>query len=219
MALPSGIYTIENVKYHNWAMLLNANEGEVVAGSSASTNVGEKVSTLHWKSEITIDVLPNLVVVHQPTGKRDLYFAESTLRRKLCELHLSWYHVGQGNSFQHLGLQIDAHAVAHRSLRSWRELYVRRSANLSMTTIYRDHHQGYPMWTATAIGVYPAPILKLRYCCSPWCSLNRKLKHRFASGWARRIQTQWLPAMEHYTGCRNQLTCRYVCSICFSHQV
>jgi hypothetical protein len=46
MALPSGIYTIENVKYHNWAMLLNANEGEVVAGSSFSTNVGEKVGLL-----------------------------------------------------------------------------------------------------------------------------------------------------------------------------
>jgi hypothetical protein len=44
MALPSGIYTIQNVKYRNWAMLLNANEGEVVAGSSARTNVGEKVS-------------------------------------------------------------------------------------------------------------------------------------------------------------------------------
>jgi hypothetical protein len=44
MALPSGIYTIQNVKYRNWAMLLNANQGEVVAGSSASTNVGEKVS-------------------------------------------------------------------------------------------------------------------------------------------------------------------------------
>jgi hypothetical protein len=46
MALPSGIYTIENVKHHNWAMLLNANEGEVVAGSSAHANVGEKVGTL-----------------------------------------------------------------------------------------------------------------------------------------------------------------------------
>jgi len=46
MALPSGIYTIENVKYHNWAMLINADEGDVVAGSSASTNVGEKVSLL-----------------------------------------------------------------------------------------------------------------------------------------------------------------------------
>jgi hypothetical protein len=46
MALPSGIYTIENVKYRNWAMLLNANVGEVVAGSSVSTNVGEKVSLL-----------------------------------------------------------------------------------------------------------------------------------------------------------------------------
>jgi hypothetical protein len=46
MALPSGTYTIKNVKYGNWAMLLNANEGEVVAGSSDSTNVGEKVSSL-----------------------------------------------------------------------------------------------------------------------------------------------------------------------------
>jgi hypothetical protein len=46
MALPSGIYTIENVKHRNWAMLLNANEGEVVTGSSAHANVGEKVRTL-----------------------------------------------------------------------------------------------------------------------------------------------------------------------------
>jgi hypothetical protein len=46
MALPSGIYTIENVKYHNWAMLLDGNEGEVVAGSSDSTNIGEKVGLL-----------------------------------------------------------------------------------------------------------------------------------------------------------------------------
>jgi hypothetical protein len=46
MALPSGIYTIENVKYRNWAMLLNANEDEVVAGSSSRVNVGEKVRTL-----------------------------------------------------------------------------------------------------------------------------------------------------------------------------
>jgi hypothetical protein len=45
MALPSGIYTIKNVKYRNWAMLLNANEGEVVAGSSTRVNVGEKVRT------------------------------------------------------------------------------------------------------------------------------------------------------------------------------
>jgi hypothetical protein len=46
MALPSGIYAIKNVEYRNWAMLLNANEGKVVAGSSASTNVGEKVRIL-----------------------------------------------------------------------------------------------------------------------------------------------------------------------------
>jgi hypothetical protein len=46
MALQPGVYTIENVKYRNWAMLPNANEGEVVAGSSANTNVGEKVGLL-----------------------------------------------------------------------------------------------------------------------------------------------------------------------------
>src|ERR1700721_2977972 len=46
MALSTGIFTIQNVKYRNWAMLLNANEGEVVAGSSARANVGEKVRTL-----------------------------------------------------------------------------------------------------------------------------------------------------------------------------
>ena len=46
MALPSGIFTIENVKYRNWAMLYDANEGDVVAGSSPSVNVGEKVRTL-----------------------------------------------------------------------------------------------------------------------------------------------------------------------------
>jgi hypothetical protein len=45
MALPSGIYTIVNVRYPNWVMLSNANEGDVVAGSSAGANVGEKVST------------------------------------------------------------------------------------------------------------------------------------------------------------------------------
>jgi hypothetical protein len=44
MALSSGIYTIKNVKNSNWAMLLDGNdEGEVVAGSSASPNIGEKV--------------------------------------------------------------------------------------------------------------------------------------------------------------------------------
>jgi hypothetical protein len=43
MVLPSGIYTIQNVRYRNWAMLFDANEGDVVAGSSHRANVGEKV--------------------------------------------------------------------------------------------------------------------------------------------------------------------------------
>jgi len=46
MALPSGIYTIQNVEYRNWAMLFDGNEGKVVAGSSPHANVGEKVRTL-----------------------------------------------------------------------------------------------------------------------------------------------------------------------------
>jgi hypothetical protein len=45
MALPSGIYTIKNVEYRNWAMLFDGNEGKVVAGSSHRANVGEKVRT------------------------------------------------------------------------------------------------------------------------------------------------------------------------------
>jgi hypothetical protein len=77
MALPSGIYTIENVKYRNWAMLLNANEGEVVAGSSARVNVGEKVRTLENVNP-TAKFERILLVVHHSTAKRDIYFSEST---------------------------------------------------------------------------------------------------------------------------------------------
>jgi hypothetical protein len=46
MALPTRIYTIQNVEYRNWAMLFDGNEGKVVAGSSPCANVGEKVRTL-----------------------------------------------------------------------------------------------------------------------------------------------------------------------------
>ena len=80
-------------------------------------------------------------MVHQPTGKRDLYFSESTLQQQLCELHLSWYRIRQGNSLQHLGLYIETQAMEYRSLQSWRKLCVRRFANLPLTTIYRNHHQ------------------------------------------------------------------------------
>jgi hypothetical protein len=44
-ALSSGIYTIENVKYRNRAVLFDANEGDVVSGISSLVNVGEKVRT------------------------------------------------------------------------------------------------------------------------------------------------------------------------------
>jgi hypothetical protein len=46
MALPSGIYTIQNVEYRTWAMFFDGNEGRVVAGSSDHANVGGKVRTL-----------------------------------------------------------------------------------------------------------------------------------------------------------------------------
>jgi len=46
MAHPTGSNNIENVEHPNRAVHLNANEGEVVAGSSASANEGEKVRTL-----------------------------------------------------------------------------------------------------------------------------------------------------------------------------
>jgi hypothetical protein len=73
MALPSGVYTIENVKYHNWAMLLDGNnEGEVVAGSSFTENVGEKVRLYaNVKSIVTLNQNPP--VEHQTATERDLY--------------------------------------------------------------------------------------------------------------------------------------------------
>jgi hypothetical protein len=47
MALPSGVYIIENVQNHNWAILTNDNDGDdVVSGTDADPNVGHKVECL-----------------------------------------------------------------------------------------------------------------------------------------------------------------------------
>src|ERR1700728_1256023 len=107
MALSSGIYTIKTVKNSNWAMLLDGNdEGEVVAGSSASPNVGEKVRNMKLTAK------PNqlLPVVHRATGERNLYSTESALRRKLCDSHTPRSHTRQSDGFQHLELKAEAMA-------------------------------------------------------------------------------------------------------------
>jgi hypothetical protein len=44
MALPSGVYIIENAYNHNWAILRNANDYEdVISGTDADDNAGHKV--------------------------------------------------------------------------------------------------------------------------------------------------------------------------------
>ena len=44
-ALPTGVYTIENVKNRNWAVLANDDDrSDVIAGTSADKDAGEKVT-------------------------------------------------------------------------------------------------------------------------------------------------------------------------------
>jgi len=44
-ALSTGVYTIKNVKNHNWAVLINENDrSDVIAGNSAHKEAGEKVT-------------------------------------------------------------------------------------------------------------------------------------------------------------------------------
>jgi hypothetical protein len=48
MALPTGVYIIENVRNRNWAILTNDNDGDdVLSGTDADTDAGHKVSVLH----------------------------------------------------------------------------------------------------------------------------------------------------------------------------
>ena len=218
MALPSGIYTIKNVKYRNWAMLLNANEGEVVAGSSTRVNVGEKVRTSEiWfqqrsltnpssgasiylqtrlilfriNSTTVIMQLTPLLILHRT---RQQFPAYGTLHWRPCN----------GGSIPPMLKEV----ICASFCKSPNDDYLSRLSS------------GYLIWMATAIGVYQAPILKPRYWCTLWYSSNWKLRHKYTSGWARRIRTQWPPTMEFHTGgCRDwgQLACWYAYSICFSH--
>jgi hypothetical protein len=43
MAFPSGVYIVENVQNRNWAILKNDDDGDVISGTDADTNIGHKV--------------------------------------------------------------------------------------------------------------------------------------------------------------------------------
>jgi hypothetical protein len=44
MDLPSGVYTIENARNRNWAILVNDNdEDDVISGTDGDENAGHKV--------------------------------------------------------------------------------------------------------------------------------------------------------------------------------
>ena len=48
MSVPTGVYTLENVKTRNWAVLLNDDDrSDVVAGTNADKDAGEKVTFVH----------------------------------------------------------------------------------------------------------------------------------------------------------------------------
>ena len=49
MTLSAGVYTIKNVKNHNWAVLVNENDrSDVIAGNSAHKDAGEKVTSAEF---------------------------------------------------------------------------------------------------------------------------------------------------------------------------
>ena len=48
MAVPTGVYTLENVKTRNWAVLLNDDDrSDVIAGTNADKDAGEKVTFIN----------------------------------------------------------------------------------------------------------------------------------------------------------------------------
>ena len=54
-ALSTGLYTIENVKNHNWAVLVNDDDrSDVISGNSADKDGGEKVSLAIFTNEQSI---------------------------------------------------------------------------------------------------------------------------------------------------------------------
>jgi hypothetical protein len=61
MALPSGLYVIENVHNRNWAILTNDNDGDdVLSGTDADTDSGHKVECLFMFYSLTTNELLSL---------------------------------------------------------------------------------------------------------------------------------------------------------------
>jgi len=49
MTLSTGVYTIENAKNRNWAVLVNEDDrSDVISGNSADKDAGEKVTSAHF---------------------------------------------------------------------------------------------------------------------------------------------------------------------------
>jgi len=49
MTLSTGVYTITNVKNHNWAVLVNDDDrSDVISGNGAHKNAGEKVTSENY---------------------------------------------------------------------------------------------------------------------------------------------------------------------------
>jgi len=185
MALPSGIYTIQNVKHRNWAMLSNANEGEVVAGSSASTNVGEKVRLLKiWNYHRRLTKSCSGASTDWQTGHILCKINFTTAIMRVILILISRRTRQQFPAFGTLiwrpcnGASIPPIVKEVMCTSFWESLY---------DVYWLRLPSGYLIWAATVIGVYRASFLKSRYCCSPWCSSKWKLKHRPTPGWTRQI--------------------------------
>ena len=48
MAVPTGVYTLENVKTRNWAVIINDDDrSDVIAGTNVDKDAGEKVTSIN----------------------------------------------------------------------------------------------------------------------------------------------------------------------------
>ena len=183
MALSSGIYTIQNVKYRNWAMLLNANQGEVVAGSSATTDVGEKVGVSKtWNHRRRLTKSCSGSSTNWQTGRIRCRINSTTPIMRATLILISrrtrqqFRAFGTSNWRPCNGASIPPilkGVICTSFCESLRDEYLSRSLS------------GYQIWAATVIGAYRASFSKPRYCCSPWCSSKWRLKRRSTPGWTR----------------------------------
>ena len=60
MPLPSGVYIIKNIGYHNWVTLPNENDTcDLVAGSNIDTNVSLVIAEMVWSNPYLLDARLN----------------------------------------------------------------------------------------------------------------------------------------------------------------